>query len=176
MRVALLSDIHANLEAFEACLAHAATRGVDGYALLGDFVGYGADAVAVVETVMRMAAEGAIALKGNHDAAIERSDAELLAPVHWAAEIIGVLVRLDPAVVDDALLLLDDMSATLVQGVPVLRRAADMAISLEHHLFDTLYHAVALETGATLVTADEAYFNKAKTLGGIVRLADFSTG
>lgn len=90
MRVALLSDIHANLEAFEACLAHAATRGVDGYALLGDFVGYGADAVAVVETVMRMAAEGAIALKGNHDAAIERSESYFNEPARaaldWARE------------------------------------------------------------------------------------------
>jgi len=43
-----------------------------------------------------------------------------------------------------------------------------------HHLFDTLYHAVALEEGATLVTADAAYFAKAKDLGGIELLADFA--
>ena len=36
---------------------------------------------------------------------------------------------------------------------------------LDHHLFDTLYHAVALEEGAMLVTADTAYFAKAKDLG-----------
>jgi predicted nucleic acid-binding protein len=56
----------------------------------------------------------------------------------------------------------------------VYRRAADLSIALNHHLFDTLYHAVALEEGATLVTADASYFNKAKGLGGIVQLADFS--
>ena len=71
MRVALLSDIHANLEALEACLAHARERGVDAFALLGDFVGYGADAAATVDIVMRLAADGAIVVKGNHDAAIE---------------------------------------------------------------------------------------------------------
>jgi len=74
VRLALLSDIHANLEAMQACLAHARSRGVDGHALLGDFVGYGADARPVVETVMRLAERGAIAVKGNHDAAMERID------------------------------------------------------------------------------------------------------
>jgi len=69
MRVALLSDVHANLEALEACLAHA--RGADQLAFLGDLVGYGADATAVVDAVMHKTAEGAIAIKGNHDEAIE---------------------------------------------------------------------------------------------------------
>ena len=46
------------LEALDACLAHARARGADEYALLGDFVGYGADAVAVVDHVMRFADGG----------------------------------------------------------------------------------------------------------------------
>lgn len=69
-----MSDIHANLEALEACLEHARARAVDAYALLGDFVGYGADATEVVDIVMRLASQGAVVLKGNHDAAIERVD------------------------------------------------------------------------------------------------------
>ena len=71
MRVALLSDIHANLEALNACVEHARAQGTDQWAFLGDFVGYGADAVAVVEIVMQKTSEGAIAIKGNHDEAIE---------------------------------------------------------------------------------------------------------
>ena len=55
-----------------------------------------------------------------------------------------------------------------------LRRAAELSIALDHHLFDTLYHAVALEEGATLVTADATYFGKAKNLGSIELLADFA--
>jgi len=72
VRIALLSDIHANLEALEACLAHARVQGADHQAFLGDFVGYGADAVAVVDLVRDAAARGAVAVKGNHDDALER--------------------------------------------------------------------------------------------------------
>jgi predicted nucleic acid-binding protein len=62
----------------------------------------------------------------------------------------------------------------LIHGVATLRRAAELSIALDHHLFDTLYHAVALEEGATLVTADETYYGKAKELGGVALLADFA--
>ena len=72
MRVALLADIHANLEALTACLAHARERGADRFAFLGDFVGYGADPAAVVAVISSHAEAGAIALKGNHDEAVER--------------------------------------------------------------------------------------------------------
>ena len=67
MKLALLSDIHANLQALEACLAHAQSQGMEQTAFLGDLVGYGADPVAVVQRVMALAAQGALVLKGNHD-------------------------------------------------------------------------------------------------------------
>jgi len=106
-------------------------------------------------------------------AALNRADTQLFAPVHWTAEVIGVLARVRPALVDSALLALDDAHPKVIHGMPILKRAAELTIALNHHLFDTLYHAVALEEGATLVTADEAYLGKAKGLGNIVRLADF---
>ena len=68
MKLALLSDIHANLQAFDACLADARARGATQFAFLGDLVGYGADPAPVVDRVMAMAAAGAWVLKGNHDA------------------------------------------------------------------------------------------------------------
>ena len=43
MRLALLSDIHSNLEALEAVLEDARDRGVHRYTCLGDLVGYGAN-------------------------------------------------------------------------------------------------------------------------------------
>jgi diadenosine tetraphosphatase ApaH/serine/threonine PP2A family protein phosphatase len=70
MRIALMSDIHSNREAFAACLAHAAAAGVERHVFLGDFVGYGADPEWVVATVMEHVANGAIAIAGNHDRAI----------------------------------------------------------------------------------------------------------
>jgi len=68
--IALMSDIHANVEALEACLRHASERGAARYAFLGDFVGYGADASKVVDIIASRAAEGAIVVRGNHDEAI----------------------------------------------------------------------------------------------------------
>lgn len=67
MKLALLSDIHANLQALEACLAHAQGQGAQQLALLGDFVGYGADPVAVMQRVMGLAEQGAWVIRGNHD-------------------------------------------------------------------------------------------------------------
>ncbi len=55
MRVAIFSDIHANREAFDACLAHAARQSIERYVFLGDLVGYGADPQYVVDRVVRFA-------------------------------------------------------------------------------------------------------------------------
>jgi diadenosine tetraphosphatase ApaH/serine/threonine PP2A family protein phosphatase len=68
MKIALLSDIHANLHAFEACMAHARANGAVRFAVLGDLVGYGAQPAEVVRRVRALAEEGAIVLQGNHDA------------------------------------------------------------------------------------------------------------
>jgi diadenosine tetraphosphatase ApaH/serine/threonine PP2A family protein phosphatase len=73
MRIALLTDIHANREALEACLEHAAANGAERYVFLGDYVGYGADPGFAVDTVSQYVARGAIALLGNHDAAVLRT-------------------------------------------------------------------------------------------------------
>jgi len=91
MRLALLTDLHANLEALEAVLEHARKQGAEQLAFLGDLVGYGADPGPVVERVKAAVATGALALKGNHDeAAIQgaprsmRSDAARA--VTWTRE------------------------------------------------------------------------------------------
>lgn len=90
MIIALLSDIHGNLEALEACLTHAGERRPDRYAFLGDLVGYGADPQKVVDIVARYAAEGAIVVKGNHDEAVTRTprymNDSLRAVINWTRE------------------------------------------------------------------------------------------
>lgn len=67
MKLAILSDIHANLEALTACLAHAQQNGADGHVFLGDLIGYGADPHACLDIVRRHAEAGAIVVRGNHD-------------------------------------------------------------------------------------------------------------
>jgi diadenosine tetraphosphatase ApaH/serine/threonine PP2A family protein phosphatase len=70
MRLALMSDVHGNREALEACLDHAAQNGVERYVYLGDYAGYGADPGWVIDTVQAHVGRGALAVLGNHDAAV----------------------------------------------------------------------------------------------------------
>lgn len=69
MKLAILSDIHANLEALTACLAHARRQGAEAWAFTGDLVGYGADPRACLDLVRQLAEAGAIVVRGNHDEA-----------------------------------------------------------------------------------------------------------
>lgn len=64
MRILIVSDIHANLEALEACLAAAPAH--DRVFNLGDIVGYGANPNEVTE---RARALGEVFVRGNHDKA-----------------------------------------------------------------------------------------------------------
>jgi putative phosphoesterase len=64
MRLALISDVHANLEALDAVLAHVAAWGADAIACAGDLVGYGPDPDACLE---RLRERGALCIAGNHD-------------------------------------------------------------------------------------------------------------
>ncbi len=68
MLIALMADLHANREAFAACLDHAEREGAQRLVFLGDAVGYGADPEWVTETVMGLVSRrGALAVLGNHD-------------------------------------------------------------------------------------------------------------
>ncbi|HEV3000190.1 MAG TPA: metallophosphoesterase family protein [Solirubrobacteraceae bacterium] len=67
MRVAVVSDIHANRHAFEAVLADVDAADVDEVWCLGDLVGYGGEPDACVELARQHAA---ICLAGNHDLAV----------------------------------------------------------------------------------------------------------
>lgn len=72
MKLAFITDIHANREAFSAVLADAQAQGAERQVLLGDFVGYGADPGWVVDKVRELVSAGAVAVLGNHDAATVR--------------------------------------------------------------------------------------------------------
>lgn len=69
MRLAILTDLHANREAYATVLADLAQRGIDRIAILGDIVGYGPDPEWCLEKTMALQAAGAIVVRGNHDAA-----------------------------------------------------------------------------------------------------------
>lgn len=83
MRHAILSDVHANLEALGVVLEDIAARRPDAVICLGDFVGYGPDPVGCVN-VLRPRLAGAVA--GNHDlAAVGELDITSFNPLAHAA-------------------------------------------------------------------------------------------
>ena len=137
MKLALFADIHSNLEAINACLAHANALGANRYAFLGDHVGYGADPVEVLDLIERHAANGAVVVLGNHDAAaLGRSDEALnrnaLAAVAWTRAQLGdrqraFLASLPLTVADDNILFVHASAAAPEQWIYVsgLREAED---------------------------------------------------
>jgi len=67
MRMAILSDVHANLEALQAVVSDMEDRMVDRIICLGDIIGYGPDPEAVVRLVQEI---GCLSVLGNHEAAL----------------------------------------------------------------------------------------------------------
>jgi predicted nucleic acid-binding protein len=102
-------------------------------------------------------------------------DQVALQPVHWLAEVGAVLSRQSAETAADDVSMLCGLDLPISDDPLVLRRGVELAIELKQHLFDTYYHAVALETpDAILITADERYLRVARDKGRIVHLADWA--
>jgi diadenosine tetraphosphatase ApaH/serine/threonine PP2A family protein phosphatase len=95
--LAIFADIHANRQAFEACLDAARARGAERMILLGDYVGYGADPEWTVDTVIGLVERGAVAVLGNHDEAVNTPtitfNAAAQAAIEWTRGRLGVEQR-----------------------------------------------------------------------------------
>jgi diadenosine tetraphosphatase ApaH/serine/threonine PP2A family protein phosphatase len=95
--IAIFADIHANRQAFSACLAQAREHGAERIVLLGDYVGYGADPEWTVETVMDLVGKGAMAVLGNHDSAVgdpnEQMNLEAQVAIEWTRDELGAPAR-----------------------------------------------------------------------------------
>jgi len=91
--IAVFADIHANRQAFGACLAQARDFGAERSVFLGDYVGYGADPEWTVATVMDLVDRGAVAVRGNHDNAVgdarERLNVEATVAIEWTRGELG---------------------------------------------------------------------------------------
>jgi predicted nucleic acid-binding protein len=97
-------------------------------------------------------------------------------PLHWLAEVAAVLARLSPETAEEDVLMLQALELPVDDSPAVLSCACRLAIELERHLFDALYHAVALETqDAVLVTADDRYLRAGSPHGSILRLSEWTS-
>lgn len=107
--------------------------------------------------------------------ALVQEKLKLVQPAHCLLEVAAVLVRKRPQQLGVEL---PDLQSLLRQGEiadsrGILARGLSLSAQLNHHLFDTLYHAVALEENATLITADRRYYDKAKLVGNVMMLENF---
>ena len=101
--------------------------------------------------------------------------AEAVQPPHFYAEMAAVLAREKPDTVREDMNDLLQLDFRVAEGPELYTLAIDLSRRYGHHLFDTLYHAVALlHPEAVLVTADRRYFAKAQPAGRIILLGDFS--
>jgi predicted nucleic acid-binding protein len=101
---------------------------------------------------------------------------EILQPLHWLVETAAVLARLSPQTALQDVGMLSAMQFPVWDEPSLMQRATELAIESGHHLFDTLYHAVALEhKDALLVTADMRYLQKVKRYGSILALGEVET-
>jgi len=176
LKIAVITDLHANREAVEAVLEHAQGQHVDRYAFVGDFVGYGADPAWVVDLVREKVRHGALAVQGNHDAAVVRGATPTMRPdarhvVEWSR------AQLDIAQIDflASLPLTQQLGELLfvhanayepaaweyVQGRAEARRsleATGQRITFVGHMHEPqLYHLSAVgKTGEFTPTAGEA--------------------
>lgn len=162
MRIALYADIHANREAFAACLADARARGVDRSVLLGDLVGYGADPEWVIDRAAEMIADGALAVLGNHDAAVfgstERMNEEARAVIGWTRERLSfdqraLLERLPLTVEDGGVLYVHADATAPADWVYVTTRqlawrsieATDCRLSFVGHVHQPALYTMAMD-------------------------------
>ena len=101
---------------------------------------------------------------------IQSTQVTPLQPPHWLAETAAVISRLHPPVASRAVELLYAMELSVIDDLEIYQRACNLAERLNRHVFDTLYHSVALEHDVPLITADDHYYRKARNLGQLIRL------
>ena len=130
MRYAIVSDIHGNLAAFEACLSDAGDVG--GLWCLGDTVGYGPCPNECVRRVRDLATHSVL---GNHDAAaIDREDLSLFSPT---ARKSGLWTR--RCLEDDVAAYLRSLPLRVEVGDVVLVHATPASPSKWHYLFSATF-------------------------------------
>lgn len=109
--------------------------------------------------------------------AVVTGEHRLLQPVHWLAEVAAVLARVSPSTASDDVQMLRAMDWPVADDPLIWERAVQLSLATHQRLFDTLYHAVALESpAANLVTADRRYRQQAEGFGRIIDLREWPSG
>lgn len=107
--------------------------------------------------------------------AVQTGRLSVVEPTHWLAEVAAVVTRLAPDRAQQVVTLMHALEFPVLDELDVYLEAVRLSAESGQHVFDTLYHAVALHRqGASLVTADERYYRSARRAGRVVLLQDFA--
>jgi predicted phosphodiesterase len=182
VRIAIVSDIHGNRQAFEAVLDSIEESGCQEMWCLGDLVGYGADPDACVELARRHAA---VCLAGNHDLGVcgalpleEFSRGAALA-AQWTRETISAETReflesLEPSNLDEILGLYHASPRDPVWEYVLSPLQAELCLDVQQHRICLIGHShVALSfcredgaaaTGQTRADGEEVSLERGEWL------------
>lgn len=114
MRYAVISDIHGNLEAFNAILRTLSKEHIDAFCSLGDIVGYGAEPSAAIKLLRSLGPKVSIA--GNHDWGVLG-----LANIDYFSADAAVAVKWTSGVIDDA-------DREYLKGLPLTHVSGDVTM------------------------------------------------
>lgn len=102
---------------------------------------------------------------------------EIVLPGIWAFEVANVLALKKPAQADELMeIFLGYRIPEAVTTRELCRATFRLMKECRVTFHDAVYHAVALLLKGVLVTADEAYFRKARKKGRVVMLRDWRIG
>ena len=100
--------------------------------------------------------------------ALDQGHVRLIQPPHFLAEMAAVLIREKGETAYEDLRDLHALDWEVVDEPACYEEAMRLAATHQHHLFDTLYHATALQfSDGRLLTADRRYYDKATGEGRI---------
>lgn len=95
---------------------------------------------------------------------------DVLVPTLWVYEVGNILGRREPVVADQLLAALVDLG--MVEANPSSYRQTIFRLMADHNVtfYDAAYHALAIENGGIMLTADVKYVRRASRAGHVQRL------
>lgn len=151
MKIAIISDVHGNLEALEAVIRDASSHDVDDYFCLGDIVGYGPYPKECLDRIRQITD---VIIKGNHEDGV--SDLTVQAGIKNTYAAAGMKFSF-AALAHDDILFIRDLPQTIARAVP--------PVVLAHGAFTRPHMWRYIETAEEITSQFEYFVSRFGFLG-----------
>ncbi|MBI2634522.1 type II toxin-antitoxin system VapC family toxin [Candidatus Peregrinibacteria bacterium] len=134
---------------------------------------YVVDASVMVKWIFQWEDQADFALKIRDDYLYKKIN--LFVPVHSFFESINAVAIKAP---DSAVTFMSYLLTLCITECRLTLEVVSRALTIMKNFpnvsfYDAVYHAVAMETDATFITADQKYYEQTKALGNILLLSDY---